>query len=69
MWDCSKKTLTLNAILWPLIFELIIGQAEAAKVLDIGDQLPELIEKHPYKTWLVKFYAPWCYHCQQLGKL
>lgn len=42
-------------------------RAEAAgKVLDINEKLPEFVNKHPDKSWLIKFYASWCYHCQQL---
>ena len=43
-----------------------ILSAEAAKVLDVNENLSDFIEKHSEKSWLVKFYAPWCHHCQQL---
>lgn len=52
--------ITTLAITW------ILTPVTSAKVLDLNDNLPDLIEKHPDKNWLVEFYAPWCHHCQQL---
>lgn len=56
-----NAVIILAAILYP-----IVGYA---RVVDIGPTLPDLLKEHSDKGWLIKFYAPWCHHCKQLGNV
>lgn len=47
----------------------VFASATTGKILNFGPKLAEYIEQHPDKSWLIKFYVPWCYHCQQIGEL
>lgn len=61
-------------ILLTLLFAFLLAPLQqylsgtSGKVVDFGDKLPNYIKDNPHKGWLIKFYAPWCYNCQQIGK-
>lgn len=55
----------IHLILIP--FQQCYGGA-SGKVVDFGDKLPDYVKEHPNKGWLIKFYTPWCYNCQQIGE-
>lgn len=56
--------LTVQYILFLLCCSITLS--ESSKVIEFGDKFPDIVKDHPNKSWLIKFYASWCYHCQRL---
>lgn len=40
--------------------------SQGSRVLNLGENLPDLVKQGTNRNWLIKFYAPWCYACQRL---
>lgn len=54
---------------WSLYLILIfctISISNATRIVNFGDNLPDLVEQRTDKNFIIKFYAPWCYSCQRL---
>lgn len=60
------RTVPRNVHISLILIHLFIALTSTSRVIDFGEKLPDLIKDHPNKSWLIKFYATWCHHCQKL---
>lgn len=44
-----------------------IQSVHAGRVIEMNDRLVE-VYPNDKRSFLIKFYAPWCHHCQDLGE-
>lgn len=54
-----------NMLLCFLILVLSIEASDSSRVFELSDKFISLY-KEDGRSWLVKFYAPWCHYCRQL---
>lgn len=47
---------------------LLLIKSSLSVVLELNDKFLDVYKKDHTRSWIVKFYAPWCHHCRQIGR-
>lgn len=57
-----------NIQLWISLVQASDRGEGIGHVKELSDKFLDIYKMDVGKGWLVKFYAPWCHHCRQMGK-